>query len=445
MSRLNTLLYALFATLFTVAHWNVRHDDAYIFYVYARNIAEHGEWVFNRGEWVNACTSTLYPLLLALGYKLVPLIDIPSWGHVITGVSLFTLLVMTHKLLAREKSRYVVLGSIVFLAHPVVYSAVGMDVLLMLALGVSTIYYRTLRPVWSAFLLSLAVLARPDAMLLAVIVGVYSWRHGRWHSYAVFALPLLAWGVYAWQMFGTVIPNTVGMKIVQQTTGYWGTGWIFAQGIPIVVFSAWWALLLCIPLAIAVFKLHVAPVTLRILILWLLTHTLAYCVLNPPAYHWYYVPVVFALSLCFPIAFQRISKPLAMACSMAFFAMCCMMWVKTYASGETGKFIQYRALASYLNDHAEQGDDVAITEIGVLRYYYTQGRVIDPLSLVHNEGLPYLVAHEFGWFVSVFHPRYVVVKPRWLLEEYVNEAWFQRMYPTRVLLPSGLWVYQRYP
>jgi arabinofuranosyltransferase len=48
-------------------------DDAYISFVYARNFAEHGELVFNLGQYVEGYTNFLWTLLIGLGM----LVDIP--------------------------------------------------------------------------------------------------------------------------------------------------------------------------------------------------------------------------------------------------------------------------------------------------------------------------------------------------------------------------------
>jgi arabinofuranosyltransferase len=50
--------------------FNFVTDDAFISFVYARNLAEHGALVFNLGERVEGYTNFLWTLLLALGMKL---------------------------------------------------------------------------------------------------------------------------------------------------------------------------------------------------------------------------------------------------------------------------------------------------------------------------------------------------------------------------------------
>src|SRR4051812_28692572 len=46
------------------------NDDAYISFRYARNLAEHGQLVFNLGERVEGFTNFLWTVLLAAGIKL---------------------------------------------------------------------------------------------------------------------------------------------------------------------------------------------------------------------------------------------------------------------------------------------------------------------------------------------------------------------------------------
>src|SRR2546430_16058094 len=45
-------------------------DDAFISFVFARNLAEHGQLVFNLGERVEGYTNFLWTVLLASGMKL---------------------------------------------------------------------------------------------------------------------------------------------------------------------------------------------------------------------------------------------------------------------------------------------------------------------------------------------------------------------------------------
>src|SRR3954471_5389789 len=50
--------------------FNFVTDDAFISFVYSRQLAEHGQLVFNLGERVEGYTNFLWTVLLALGLKL---------------------------------------------------------------------------------------------------------------------------------------------------------------------------------------------------------------------------------------------------------------------------------------------------------------------------------------------------------------------------------------
>src|SRR3954454_23338088 len=61
------------ATALLVPHallFDFVNDDAYISFRYARNLAEHGQLVFNLGERVEGFTNFLWTVLLAAGIKL---------------------------------------------------------------------------------------------------------------------------------------------------------------------------------------------------------------------------------------------------------------------------------------------------------------------------------------------------------------------------------------
>src|SRR5512146_354980 len=56
------------AAVILIAHslvWNFVTDDAFISFVYSRNLARHGQLVFNLGERVEGYTNFLWTLMLA--------------------------------------------------------------------------------------------------------------------------------------------------------------------------------------------------------------------------------------------------------------------------------------------------------------------------------------------------------------------------------------------
>jgi hypothetical protein len=62
-----------------VASTGFVYDDAYITLRVAKNIAEHGEFTFNLGEYVQTATSNLYALLLGITYKFAGYHSLDIW------------------------------------------------------------------------------------------------------------------------------------------------------------------------------------------------------------------------------------------------------------------------------------------------------------------------------------------------------------------------------
>jgi hypothetical protein len=85
------------ASLALVAHslvWNFVTDDAFISFVYARNLARHGQLVFNLGERVEGYTNFLWTVILAGFYKLGLLPE--TWSRVLgTACAIGTLFLCT--------------------------------------------------------------------------------------------------------------------------------------------------------------------------------------------------------------------------------------------------------------------------------------------------------------------------------------------------------------
>src|SRR5215468_606239 len=84
------------AAVILVAHslaYNFVTDDAYISFVFSRNLAEHGQLAFNLGQPVEGYTSFLWTLVLGLGVLAgIP----PEWSSRVlgTGCALATLYVV---------------------------------------------------------------------------------------------------------------------------------------------------------------------------------------------------------------------------------------------------------------------------------------------------------------------------------------------------------------
>ena len=198
-------------------------DDPYIHFVYARNLAERGELIFNYpGEKGVGTSSLLWVLLLAGGYRLGLSIE---WLAKALGVaSLITLGIGLYLLLRPIWSPWKALISVLFVVlsgHMLWFALSGMETVLFLALGVLVILaYRDERWGWMGLLLGLLFITRLEGVVLAVIIGVIDiWRHkavrrGLILAGVISVLILTPWILYFFFRSGHLLPTgAIGNRV----------------------------------------------------------------------------------------------------------------------------------------------------------------------------------------------------------------------------------------
>lgn len=203
-------------------------DDSWIHQVYARNLAENGEWAFVPGEPSGASTSPLYTVLLAVGYVLN--INYELWAHVLGTAALATTAVLG----ARMVERPVWLGGVVGLAllltwHLIWAAASGMETMLFAMWTLVLMFLVWRRPatvrdgVLFGALAALAMATRPEGVLLAGLAGVvmllvHGWRAGlRWGTGAAvgFAVVITPYLLLNLELTGGLFPATADAKQAQ--------------------------------------------------------------------------------------------------------------------------------------------------------------------------------------------------------------------------------------
>jgi len=158
-------------------------DDAYISFVYSRNFAEHGELVFNLGQYVEGYTNFLWTLLIGLGM----MIDIPPElsAKLLAGAcSILTLIIVTglvERALGRRTAWAPIPALLLALsAGFACWTSGGLETQLFTMLAVIAIdgavaaeepggesrLYRT------GLALALAAMTRPEGMLIGAVLGL---------------------------------------------------------------------------------------------------------------------------------------------------------------------------------------------------------------------------------------------------------------------------------
>ena len=195
---------------------DLRVDDAFITYRYARNIVSGDGWVYNAGEPHNTATSPLYTALVAGIGALVG--DIPRAGHLIGSASLIACGMLTALIVAGAGFPMAgVLAGLFIVINPLLLLTVSMETPLFLALcaGAVLLASDANRVTSAVALASLATLTRGEAIvLLALIYGLSVWRTRRvqWWPVVVSLAIALPWALYATLSLGSPVPDSLGAK-----------------------------------------------------------------------------------------------------------------------------------------------------------------------------------------------------------------------------------------
>lgn len=203
-------------------------DDGWIHQVYARNLAQNGRLEFAPGAVSAGSTSPLWTLLLAPGH-LLPLPEL-WWPFALGALSLLALVWAAMRvwraLWPARAGRDWVAGGALALSWPMVWAAgSGMETLFFIALGFILLARFQNSEAGGAglgLLAGLLILARPEGLILALLVAtalVLQRKWGQVARYAVAALvPLIPYFVFNLTVSGVLWPNTFYAKQTEYAT-----------------------------------------------------------------------------------------------------------------------------------------------------------------------------------------------------------------------------------
>lgn len=401
-----------------------RLDDAYIFYQYAKNIADGNGYVFNIGEKVNATTSPLYTLLLAFIYFLVkPLFpgSLEYIGGIISVLSIVLILFLLYKLL-KDNERFFV-TALIFFSMPVLKYGFGMETFLNLTIILASIYYFTSEKfVLSFSLAGLSILARLDSFLFAGMLFLfYIIKYKKLPSFRViffFLLMIIPWFVFSKFYFDSFLPTTIALKLTQSKLGIFGDGLIFLTGsvihIPgkIITISS---ILLLLIISLIYFRVKRIALLendgIKILSYWSIALFVLYAfVINAPPYKWYYIPFAIILAIIFSLfAVSTIKNSVLKKILMVIlFLTAISLPVKNFIEGHNAKYSNFIKVTEWLNQNVSEGSSIAADDIGILSYHYKKGKMIDALGLVNPEISQHLNQKNYDRLVDHYRPDYIV-------------------------------------
>jgi arabinofuranosyltransferase len=200
-------------------------DDSYITFRYARNLLSGEGFVYNPGEHVLGTTTPLYTLLMAglgalSGGTQAPFPWLALGVNALTDAITCLLLWQLGKHLKAEWAGLTV--AILWAVEPysVTFAIGGLETSLYVMLLTATILaYVKGKKEWAAISASLALVTRPDALILVGPLLIdrawRAWRRKetiRIKEVMLFVVPSLAWGIFATLYFGSPIPHSVQAK-----------------------------------------------------------------------------------------------------------------------------------------------------------------------------------------------------------------------------------------
>ena len=201
-------------------------DDAFITFRYARNLLAGSGFVFNPGEQVQGTTTPLYALLMTgLGASTGgPNAPFPVIAWLVNGLASAATAVLIAHLGQRAGSERAGLAAAAVWAvapYSVSFAVGGLETSVygLLLTGLTAAYLARRRTI-TGLLGALAILTRPDAVLLVgplMLHRLYCALRKNEPLQAgellAFALPCAAWGLFAWSYFGSPIPHSVTAKL----------------------------------------------------------------------------------------------------------------------------------------------------------------------------------------------------------------------------------------
>ena len=393
------------------------NDDAFITLAYAKNLIAGNGFVYNHGPETLGTTSPLQTLLAAgLGLLLpqVSLISIAKAMGSISWVSCGWLVFAFRERLGLSRRDASLIGIAIFALGSPYF--LGMETwmylaILVLACGLAAGGNYLLAGISTGLLF----LCRGDGGIIGAILGAQvllrGWQARRlpWREVlalsAGFLIVVLPWVAYCLEHFGSVIPNTLGTKLVQgeyarrflpgllQRAVEWGS---FTPGV------AWLGIVYHALAVVGAVWLWRGRSLLGLLAAGVLAHTALFTLLGVAYYPWYILPEYFLWQVLIGAGIAAIARRAlkredtewhglqAVALAIVIPAVMASGWA-VWGIDRRGDYRgeAYREVCDWLNEHAPKEAIVGASDIGYLGYF-TGFEILDFNGIVTPRMIEYM-------------------------------------------------------
>jgi arabinofuranosyltransferase len=464
---------AMFVYLST-SFWGETYDDVFLAYQYAKNIeAGHG-FVFNLGERFLGTPAPLFVIALVTFHSLLPQLTIPQIGTVLSCAGL-TITAHVLYILSRsqgQRLRGAFMG-LVAVFNPFSLLVLGGESPLYLSLIMgSFVAVSRRRLVLTGILLGLALMCRTEALIaIAVVVGalLFSKRKLPLALLAALVVTIAPWIGFAVWEFGSPLTNSFIAKVAQVQSGRKPFPFGFARWFQTIVFGQHPLLIASLlPAAVGAWIAATKSCSLRIVVLWGVAQTVAYCMMPIPFYHWYaaHVGVLAAILIGLGI-FQghtlvRESRGRAHKLLQACLFVCgittlaaCVTVVRSYDARwpHLPANELYVQTGQWLKENSPPDARIAYLEIGQIAFYADR-YIIDTLGLVTPDVSQHVAKRDWLWPLKHYKPDYILYNPLFTTwpesDRIFNEPWFTEGFKEEVTLttqsyPHPLRIFRRLP
>jgi len=408
------------------------YDDPYITYRYAGNLISGEGFVYNPGEQILSTTTPLFTLLLAATSALWR--EIPMAANLIGALSIAAGALFLWDLAKTWETPLAGWTALLlYPTFPLLLATLGSEIPLYVALILGGFAgYARRRYNWAAVFAALAVLARPDGLLVPVLLGTHyliTERHPiPWRAVIIFAGLVLPWVVFSSFYFGSPIPATLATK---QHQGSMAISQRFVQGMLVILkpYSQAWNY--WVEACYGLLGLVWAGLRARrwlLFLSWGAIYFIAYALLGVSRYYWYYAPFVPVIVVLAGLGvsalvsltgqlFPRLSSPIPF---LLFFMILVIpllpgqvQWARNIPA-QTSRLDIYRAVGQWLDANLPPGASVGALEVGIIGYF-AHRPMVDFAGLIQpevarqlNEDTTYDDAALFA--ASKFKPDFLVLQ-----------------------------------
>ena len=442
-------------------NWNF--DDSYIVYRIVSNILEGNGWVYNIDEPYNASTSILNTILISVLSFVTS--DIALSGHIVGGLGISLAAIIFFQIFQRDFGVLLsLLGALYLIRLMSTNLTWGLETNLFIGLVFLFIFieHKIRRGAWCA--LGLIILARPDGALLLLLKAAQEFLKNKvlpWQGLFIVSLVILPWALYSLVTFGQVFPETLDQKIWQGNSGYWGSGYVYLQGIigkysDNASFVEWANLFFGVPGILVLIKLR-SP--FLYLIIFCFLQQVAYIFFNVPFYHWYYAMADIALWLSSIYMLGWVSKKIKIIdfleatsllknISVSLVALSVVFWsYRLQSERETdARDFAYTKIIKIIENKYE-GKSLGVTEVGTIGFH-SKKRIVDIVGLT-SKSEQFVTQNRMDDFYNNPPELLLLHSPPWDLEHSIFlDSRFEKAYSLREKfneLPKPMSLFVRKP